>query len=162
MAMTVQVAWDKPIVLGPKAKFLDNLEILVDNLPDDPGIYVFAREYAGTLIPIYIGQASNGLRGRLKQQFNNLKLMKALADERNGNRVLLLGRLKPQQGQQLKKALKIAERAHIEHALTAGFPLVNIMGTKTKRHEVVVSGPKSHKHPFPGLMYLAVKENGVA
>lgn len=158
--MRVQIAWDKAVNLGPKAKFLDNLESAVDGLPDDPGIYVFARQFGKTLIPIYIGQASNGLRGRLKLQFNNFKLMKALANEKTGNRVLLLGRIKMLPGQQLKKVLKVAEQAHIEHALTAGFPLVNIQGTKTKRHEVVVYGPKSHKHPFPSLMYLATKGIG--
>lgn len=74
--------------------------------------------------------------------------MKALAEEKTGNRVLLLGRIKLQPGQKLKKALDVAEQAHIEHALTAGFPLVNVQGTKTKRHEVVVHGSKSRKHPF--------------
>ncbi len=157
MALSVKVAWDKTIILGPKAKFQEQFTKMVDTLPDEPGIYVFARKFANTVVPIYIGQASNGLRVRLKQQANNLKLMTAIASEKNGDRVLLLGLVKLAQGQQLKSALKVAEQAHIEHALTDGHALINIQGTKTKRHEVNVAGAMAHSHPFPRTMYLAVK-----
>jgi len=153
--MTIHVEWAKPILLGPKAKFLDRLESCVDDLPDDPGIYMFARRFGKTLIPIHIGQASKSIRTRLTQQFNNRRLMKALENEKSGARILLVGRIWTLRNQQLKKALKVAERAHIEHSLTAGFPLVNIQGTKGKMHEVLVHGARSRSHPFPGLMYLA-------
>jgi hypothetical protein len=151
MAMKVKLTWDKPINLGPKADFLNNLASVVANLPTDPGIYVFARRNASKIIPIYVGKSATGLRGRLKNQFNNLNLMTAVKKEPNGDRMLLLGRLKPQKKQEPERAVKIAERAHIEHALTAGFALVNIQGTKTPKHEIGISGRRSRSHPFPGL-----------
>ena len=141
MALTVRVAWDKAITLGPKARFQKNLVKMIGELPDAPGIYVFARRFANTLIPMYVGQASNGFRGRLKQQANNLKLMEALREEKNGDRVLLLGRIKTSRGQQLNNVVDVAEQAHIEHALTEGYELINIRGTKTKRHQIDISGP---------------------
>ena len=154
--MRVFLQWDKAINLGPKAKFIKNLEARIPTLPSVPGIYVFARRYKSTISPIYVGKASN-LRGRVKTQSNNRRLMDAVRTEKNGDRVLLIGRIKTQPGQQLGKVLKIAEQTHIEQAMTAGSPLVNIQGTKTKRHEVSISGRKSHQHPFPRLMFLAIQ-----
>jgi hypothetical protein len=157
MALSVNLSWDKAISLGTRKTFEKKCNAVIDDLPDDPGIYVFARKFGKALIPIYIGQASNGLRARLKQQFDSVKLMNAVKAEKTGGRVLLLGRVKLLKNQKLADVLNVAEKAHIEHALTAGYPLVNIKGTKTKRHSVLVAGPKAQNHPFPRLMYLAVK-----
>lgn len=153
--MKVKLEWDKAINLGPKAKFIKNLEETIPKLPLDVGIYVFARRYKSTISPIYVGKALN-LRKRVQTQSNNRRLMDAVRTEKNGDRFLLIGRIKTQPGQQLGKVLKIAEQTHIEQAMTAGFPLVNILGTRTRRHEVVIAGRKSRQHPFPRLMYLAI------
>jgi hypothetical protein len=151
----IKLEWDKALNLGPKAKFIRNLENTIPMLPPGAGIYVFARRYKNTISPIYVGKASN-LRTRIKTQSNNRRLMDAVRTERNGDRILLIGRVKTQPGQQLEKVLKIAEQTHIEQAMTAGFPLINIQGTRTKRHEIVITGRKSRQHPFPRLMYLAI------
>ena len=141
--------------LGPKAKFHKALVELIEGLPNDAGIYVFARKYSKTVVPMYIGQASNGIRVRIKQQANNLSLMEGLKGDKNGDRILLVGLVKRGPGQQLKKVLDVAEQAHIEHALTEGHQLLNIQGTKTKRHEINIIGKKSHAHPFPRTMFLS-------
>ena len=159
MALTIKVAWDKAIMLGAKAKFQKNLAKMIGQLPEATGIYVFARRFGKAFIPMYIGQASNGFRKRLNQQANNLKLMEALREEKNGDRVLLLGRIKTSQGQRLPNILDVAEQAHIEHALTEGHQLINIKGTKTKRHQICITGTKSQAHPFPRTMYLALKKS---
>lgn len=156
MALSVKIQWAKAITLGAKGAFQRNLVKLLPDLPTIPGIYVFGRKHGDRLVPIYIGQASNGFRSRLKQQANNLRLMEGVKEEKNGERVLLLGIVKLAQGQQLDRVLDVAEQAHIEHALTEGHPILNIKGTKTKRHEVNIDGPKSHAHPFPRKMFLAV------
>ncbi len=153
--MRVQLEWDNAINLGPKPAFIANLEAEIANLPTGAGIYVFARRYKGAVSPIYIGKGAN-LRSRIKTQSNNRRLMDAVRTEKNGDRILLVGRVKTLPGQKLGKVLKIAEKTHIEQAMTAGFPLVNIQGTRTKRHEVVLIGRKAHRHPFPRVMYLAI------
>lgn len=160
MALSIQIAWEPAIKLGPKAKFHKALVKLIDDLPYEPGIYVFARRFSKTIVPMYIGQASNGIRNRVKQQANNLSLMEGLRADKNGDRILLVGLVKLASGQQLKKVLTVAERAHIEHALTEGHQLLNIQGTKTKRHEINIIGKKPHFHPFPRTMFLAVKKSG--
>jgi len=151
----VQVEWDKAVNLGSKATFIKSLETRIATLPAVAGIYVFARSYGTAIIPIYIGKASN-LRSRIKTQSNNRRLMDATRTEKNGDRILLIGRVKTLPGQNLQRVLEIAERTHIENAMTAGFPLINIQGTKTRRHEVVIQGRKARRHPFPRLMYLAI------
>jgi hypothetical protein len=159
MSMTVKIKWAKAVSLGPKAGFLDRLtrnsEQILETIPDEPGIYVFARKFGSIIEPMYVGRALN-LRLRIKTQFNNLKLMGAIGKPKslNGVRVLLVGAIKKQPGLKLSEAIKVAEQGHIEHALTAGCPLLNIQGTRTLKHAIEVVPPKAQNHPFPGLMYL--------
>lgn len=153
--MTVKIAWQKPISLGTKATFTKNLENFdFGACPDEPGIYIFARKFGRkTLVPIYIGKAgSNGLRRRLKGQLNNYKLIEALTNEKAGERVLLIGTIKSSSPQLIAKKTTLAERAHVEQALTAGHPLINIQLTKQPAHKIEIVGKKSHNHPFPRLM----------
>jgi hypothetical protein len=159
MALSVKIQWRKAIALGAKGAFQKNLVKMVPSLPTDPGIYVFGRKHGNKIVPIYIGQASKGFRSRLKQQSNNLALMEGVKAEKNGERVLLLGVVQVAQKQILTRVLDVAEQAHIEHALTEGHPILNIRGTKAKRHEVSIDGQKSQAHPFPRTMFLAVKKN---
>jgi hypothetical protein len=151
--MTVAITWHNKVLLGTKANFLKRVGDFDFSLcPDKPGVYVFARKFGKTLlIPIYIGKATN-IRKRLKTQFNNHKLMQALASEKSGERVLLFGTIDSKSSSAIAKKLSLAERTHVAHALTAGYPLVNVQLTKGKVDIVRTSGTKSHNHPFPHIM----------
>jgi hypothetical protein len=154
--MNVFVEWGTVIALGPKAKFVsevqNTLEVLLSKILETPGIYVFARRFDKTITPIYVGKALN-LKNRIKQQFNNLRLMSAIQDGPSGEIVLLVGQVTPATESKIKRALKIAERTHIEQAMTAGHELLNIQGTRSKHDVVEIKGTKSHTHPFPRTMY---------
>lgn len=153
--MVVKISWQKPLVLGTKATFARRLQNFdFDVIPEEPGIYIFARKFAKkTLVPIYIGKAgSNGLRRRLKGQFNNYKLIEALKNEKAGERVLLIGTIKGHSKKLIEKKTTLAEHAHVEQALTAGHPLINIQLTKRPAHRIEIVGQKTHTHPFPRLM----------
>lgn len=153
--MVVKILWQKPIPLGTKATFAKKLQNFdFATLPDEPGIYIFARKFAKkTLVPIYIGKAgSNGLRRRLKGQFNNYKLIEALKNEKSGERILLIGTIKGNSQKLIEKKTTLAEHAHVEQALTAGHPLINIQLTKRPAHRIEIVGQKSHNHPFPRVM----------
>jgi hypothetical protein len=151
--MTVSISWQSGITLGTKATFKKNIASFdLSDCPDSPGIYIFARKFGKRLlVPIYIGKGRN-LRKRLKTQFNNYKLMEALANEKSGERVLILGIIKSNSADLTAKKLRLAERVHITHALTAGYPLINIQLTKGTSDIVEVIGKRARNHPFPRVM----------
>jgi len=151
--MTVEISWQTPVPLGSKSTFMKRIEDFdLGDCPDAPGIYIFARRFGKKiLVPIYIGKGTS-LRKRLKTQFNNHKLIQALANEKSGERVLMFGTIKAGTSGSIAKKIRLSERAHIEHALSAGHPLINIQLTKKPTSEIKVVGKKSHNHPFPRVM----------
>lgn len=107
---------------------------------------------------MYVGKA-NGIRGRVKNQLNNLRLMQHLKNAKAGKRIVLAGRIVTKPGQQLDRSLPLIERALIRYFLSEGHDLVNKQGTRLRRHELSSSG----KHPkrfFPSLMYVEKRKGG--
>jgi hypothetical protein len=106
----------------------------------------------GRFEALYVGKA-NHISGRVNGHFNNLKLMQHLRNAKNGRRIILAGRFIAKPGQQVERCLKVIERGFIRYFLSEGHDLVNMQGTRLRRHEVTSSG----KHPkrfFPRLMYV--------
>ncbi|MFE4631588.1 GIY-YIG nuclease family protein, partial [Streptomyces mirabilis] len=127
---------------------------VLESVDDVPGVYVFARTYGHRITPLYIGKALN-LRGRIKQQLNNLRLMRQIQDwEKNGARVLLLGYLKVHGSQDVGTALDVSERALIEHGLAEGHPLVNVQGTRTPFHTLSFTGNRMSEQVAPRQMFV--------
>lgn len=150
--MKLSVEWMRPIVLKDGTR--QNLIYTVDpnRLPDFAGIYVLGRRWASQFEALYVGKA-NGIRGRLKSQMNNLRLMQHLKNAKAGKRVALCGKVLTRPGQRLDKCMVLIERALIRYFLSEGHDLVNKLGTRLRRHEVASSG----KHPkrfIPRLMYV--------
>lgn len=154
--MQVSLTWHPPIVLGPKASFAKNFsrETFDKHVTDKPGIYIFARRHGKNLIPIYIGKAPKGLRKRLKQHLNNHNLIKALETHKSGSRILLVATVGAVTQSSIEKKVALAERAHIEYAMTSGYDLINVQGTKTPSSTVQIVGTKKHDHPFPRVMHV--------
>jgi hypothetical protein len=66
---------------------------------------------------------------------------------------LLVGEYVTKGGQRVEKCLALSERALIRYFLSEGHDLVNMQGTRIRRHELESTG----RHPkrfFPSLMYL--------
>ena len=150
--MKLYVEWTRPVPL--KDASYQNLiyNVSLDRLPTSAGIYVFGRRWGNQFEALYVGKA-NGVRGRVKGQLNNLRLMQHLKNAKNGKRILLTGRIVTKPGQRLEKCLLLVERALIRYFLAEGHDLVNKQGTRLRRHELSSSG----KHPkrfFPSLMYI--------
>ena len=87
--MILHLEWGRPVVLRDGSA--DNLiyTATLDLIPAKPGIYIFGRRYGKNFEALYVGQASNGMRGRIKTQFNNLKLMQHLKNSKSGRRIVL-------------------------------------------------------------------------
>lgn len=150
--MKLNVEWGPPIQLKDGTK--QNLIYVVDvnKLPTASGIYILGRRWGGELEALYVGKANN-IRGRVKGQLNNLRLMQHLRNAKAGRRIVLAGRIITKGGQRLDKSLALIERALIRYFLSEGHDLVNKQGTRLRHHQVVSSG----KHPkrfVPGVMYL--------
>jgi len=150
--MKLNVEWGPPIQLKDGTK--QNLIYVVDvnKLPTASGIYILGRRWGGELEALYVGKANN-IRGRVKGQLNNLRLMQHLRNAKTGKRIVLTGRIITRPGQRLEKSLALIERALIRYFLSEGHDLVNKQGTRLRHHQVVSSG----KHPkrfVPTVMYL--------
>lgn len=66
-----------------------HLQIDLDRLPDDAtGIYVLGRRWGSQIEALDVGKASR-IRGRLKNQLNNLRLMQHLRNAKAGKRIAL-------------------------------------------------------------------------
>lgn len=150
--MKLQVDWGRPVPFRDGTR--QNLIYTVDlqKLPQAAGLYVLARRWAGELEALYVGKAS-GIRGRVKSQLNNLRLMQHLRNAKAGTRIVIPGRFVTKGGQQLDKSLLTIERALIRHFLLRGDDLVNKQGTRLRHHEVHSSG-KQPRRFIPRIMFL--------
>ncbi|MHB1283374.1 MAG: GIY-YIG nuclease family protein [Metallibacterium scheffleri] len=145
--MNLSVKWQAPISLLNGDK--QNLIYVADGLDDwsnVPGVYMFARIFNDEISPLYIGKAER-LGARAWQHFkNNTRLMNGIKKAKIGNKVIILGKFTPKPGQSTKKCIALIERALIDHALTSGYKLLNVQGTRTSEHKVSFSGYLGARH----------------
>jgi hypothetical protein len=144
--MDIQIRWHKPIKLQDGSN--ENLIYKINNISQwagVSGVYMFCRCYGKTLTPLYIGKAES-IGARIKQQLNSTKLMKGIENSLSGEKVLVVGEFVPRSGQDLKKAIAVAEKSLIEHALAQGYVILNIQGTKTPTNSVSFSGYSGAKN----------------
>src|SRR6185437_13836402 len=98
--MDLDIFWHPPVALtdGSKANLILTCDL--KKIPDEPGVYAFAREWGENIEPLYIGQASN-LRARMKQHFQgNVPLMQQIRNASNGRKVVLVAEWQAKRGQQ--------------------------------------------------------------
>lgn len=143
--MELSIKWHKPINLldGHKQNLIYTANG-IESWLGVSGVYMFCRQFKGSLIPLYIGKAED-IAVRINQHFNtSTKLMKIISNLNNpgnrGKKVLVVGQFTPKSGQSTKKSIAIIERALIVHALAEGFDLLNVQGTKTPTNSIHFSG----------------------
>jgi predicted GIY-YIG superfamily endonuclease len=146
------------LAVAPKDAAQDFFVVGADEkrIPDEPGVYVFARAFGKKFEPIYIGQADN-LRSRIADHLKkNVALMKALREAKNGPKVVLLGEIHTKRGQQIQRVLDVVERMLIAEAVDAGYTLVNRQLTKARFHTVVSLGPAAARGPFERTYHVPI------
>jgi hypothetical protein len=149
----IDLKWEKPIRLrdGSRANLIYSIGL--ERVADKAGVYIFARRFGKSVVPLYVGQAVR-LRNRIEQQLNNVRLMMGLKQARTGRRILLVARLIAHRGQQKRKVLGIVESALIKRALAEGHDLLNQQGTKTKVHAIRSKGNSSSRQVAPLTMFV--------
>ena len=120
---------------------------------------MFGRRWGKNIEALYVGKAKN-IRGRVKVQFNNLRLMQHLKRAKTGKRVLLFGKAITKPGQKIDKVVSLLERALIRYFLSEGHDLVNRQGVRIRRHEVNSDGYQPKKF-IPRLMFLEKAKRGM-
>jgi hypothetical protein len=150
--MQLQIEWARPLLL--KDGSADNLIYTLDlsKLSTASGIYVFGRRWGSGFEALYVGKANN-IRGRVKGQLNNLRLMQHVRNAKTGKRLVLIGKIITRPGQRLEKCLRLIERALIRYFLSEAHDLVNKQGTRLRRHEIVSSGTYP-KRFIPSNMFV--------
>jgi excinuclease UvrABC nuclease subunit len=147
--MRLTIEWKRPLQLTDASA--DGLIYSFESktVEAEAGLYVFGRMHGHSFEAFYVGRANN-LQNRTKGQLKNLKLMLHLQKAKTGKRVIITGVFKPRKGQQVDRCLPILERALIRHFLSDGHDLVNVQGTRIRRHEIASSGSKQ----MPELMFV--------
>ena len=86
--MKLHLEWMTPIALCDGST--ENLIYTCDRveLPESPGIYVFARKHGESFEALYVGKAGS-VQERVRTQFKNLPLMRHVEKAKTGERVLL-------------------------------------------------------------------------
>jgi hypothetical protein len=144
--MEIEIKWHTTIDLVGGSK--NNLIYSVPNLENYyniPGVYMFCRNYAKSIIPLYIGKSEN-IGKRVEQHLDTTTKMKAIEREPNGKRILIIGEVVPKKGQQISNCIKIVEKALIDHALANGYELINDKGTKSPYHTLSFFGNQLAKN----------------
>lgn len=150
--MKLTVEWARPLQLKDATRENLMYKVALNKLPTAPGVYLFGRRWGKQFEALYVGKA-NGVRGRVKSQLNNLRLMQHLKNAKAGKRLVLAGRIVTKPGQQIDRCLPLIERALIRYFLSEGHDLVNKQGTRLRRHELSSLGNHPKRY-FPSLIYV--------
>jgi hypothetical protein len=135
--------WQLPQLLR-SYPYVPNLDLI----PKSPGVYVFYRKHGASFQVFYVGKAIN-LRGRLKGQLNNLKLMNGIKSAANGARLLAYSEVVLKPGQKAASAIHAAEKLLIRHFVDEGHELLNIQGVKIRLQTLCNERPVDLKKLIP-------------
>jgi hypothetical protein len=151
--MKLFLKWQPPVPLVDGSN--QNLIYVLDpeKLPAAAGVYVFGRRRRNRgFEALYVGKANN-IRSRVWGHRKNLPLMMHLKNAKQGELVVRAGVYSARPGQNPVRCIPIIERALIRYFLSEGHDLVNIVGTRLRRHEISTVG----RHPnlfIPKLMFV--------
>lgn len=136
--MEIEIKWltARPLRDGHRENLIYTLNL--EQIPEESGLYLFAREHGDSASVLYVGQALN-LRSRIKQQLNATKLMKGMQNAPTGRRVVIPGVVITKPGQQIKRVLAISESAMIRRLHDNKHALLNKSGTARKLHFIMSS-----------------------
>lgn len=140
--MDLEVFWHRPVSLSDGHDEGLILTCDFDKIPEEPGVYVFARMFGESIEPLFIGLATD-LRGRIWGHLNgNVRLVHRIMQAKIGPKVVLAGEWKAKPGQRAAKALRVIEAALIKYAIAEGYELLNKQGVKRRVHTISSSGSR--------------------
>ena len=151
--MKIEATWFKPITLEKGSPGGLIYELRLEDLPKEPGVYVFGRRRGESVIPIYIGETLS-IRRRVKGHLNSLALMRAIENAPNGDRFLIYCTVKAGSKEKAKKHAKVLEKALLMHAQSEGHELFNKKGTKLPTDTISFTGNRTSEAIAPRIMLV--------
>lgn len=148
--MQIEAVWSKPV---PLTKGSPGYQIDLNELPPEPGVYVFYRKHGNSNVPIYIGETLS-IRRRIKDHLKSLLLMDAIEKAPNGGRFLIFCTVSAGTTVKAKKHVKVIEKALILHAQSEGHVLFNRKGTKLPTDTIAFSGNRTSETIAPRVMLI--------
>jgi hypothetical protein len=146
----IRIKWLEPIDLKQGGALIYDIDDKDwEYIPKKPGVYIFARMHGDSIVPLYIGRATNLIERVWQHLNNNVRLMRGLENAQSGYRVLLIGELLTRPGQRMASVLRLAEAALIRAAWVEGLELLNIQGTRTQVHTLTSSGNRDARSWLP-------------
>lgn len=151
--MQIEATWSQPIALkkGLPGGLIYVLKL--EDLPEEPGVYVFGRKHGESVVPIYIGETLS-IRGRVKDHLNSLALMRAIENAPNGGRFFIYCTVKAGSKEKAKKHVKVLEKALLVHAQSEGHELFNKKGTKLPTDTISFTGNRTSEAIAPRVMLV--------
>lgn len=151
--MQIEATWSQPIALkkGPLGGLIYVLKL--EDLPEEPGVYVFARKHGESVAPLYIGETLS-IRRRVKSHLNSLALMRAIESAPNGGRFFIYCTVKAVSREKAKKHVKVLEKALLMHAQSEGHALFNKKGTKLPTDVIAFTGNRTSEAIAPRVMLV--------
>ena len=151
--MQISATWSKSVPLKKCKPGGLIYELDVEQLPVDPGVYVFGRKHGSSVVPIYIGETLS-IRSRIKNHLNSLPLMRALENAPTGARFLIYCTFATKSHERAKKHIQIVERALIAHVQGEGHVLFNKKGTKLPTDAISFLGNRTSEAIAPRVMLV--------
>ena len=151
--MQIEAFWSQPIPLKLCKPGGLIYELEVEQLPVEPGVYIFGRKHGNSVVPIYVGETLS-LRGRIDGHLKSLPLMRAVENAPTGARFLIYCTVKAGSREKAKKQVKVVEKAIILHAQSEGHVLFNKKGTKLPTDEISFSGNRTSEALAPRIMLI--------
>jgi GIY-YIG catalytic domain len=151
--MQIQASWSQPSSLTKCKPGGLIYELELEQLPTQPGVYVFGRKHGNKIVPIYVGETVS-IRGRIKSHLESLPLMRAIENAANGGRFLIYCTVGAGTETKAKKHVKIIEKALILHAQSEGHVLFNKKGTKLPTDEITFVGNRTSESIAPRSMLI--------
>jgi hypothetical protein len=151
--MEINAEWSEPIALKKDVRGGLIYTLNLEDLPEDPGAYVFGRRHGRTVVPIYIGETLS-VQGRIRNHLNSVLLMKAIEKAPNGSRFLIYCTVKAGTKDKAKKHVKILEKALLLHAQSEGHELFNKKGTKLPTDTISFTGNRTSEAIAPRVMLV--------
>ena len=116
----------------------------IDNIPSEPGIYVFGRRWDKDFEALYVGRADK-LRSRVRTQLNNARLMNHIKTIGRGRpiagyRAVYVGVFEARPGQQWRRCGPLIEKGLIRYFVSKEHRLANQQGTRIRTHQIMSSG----------------------
>jgi hypothetical protein len=155
MALNIEAHWHHPVLIEQDFGDGDSLFKCrkLEDVPEEPGIYVFIRTHGSAVEPLYVGQSKN-LRRRLVDHFKkNVRLMKGILLAPSGAKKFLFCTIRLKRGQNLDRVLDVLENMLISHALNNGYELYQKQGTKPSSHQAHFTGNRISERVSGRTMY---------